>query len=325
MSCPFNYSEHIFFCSLQIIIDKHTIDNTYLYTENVRFFDMKKVELYCGAKLNLTLETLFRRSDGYHELAMVMHGIDLYDRMVLEKTDDDGIYFECSEPLPHNNTVRRAAEAFRAETGCGGVRIYLEKRIPSEAGLGGASADAAGTLRGMELLYGKIDEKRLYFLGKQVGADVPFCLHGGCALVGGIGEKLETLPSLDLSVLVVKGRRGVSTGALFRSLDADALEGSPRRSLAMKDAILAGNVEAVPKLLYNDLSSAAEAIVPEIAEAREKLLSLGALGACMTGSGSAVFGVFADIESAKKAGGAFDDRFFTAACKTTERPIFAAP
>ncbi|MBR4435070.1 MAG: 4-(cytidine 5'-diphospho)-2-C-methyl-D-erythritol kinase [Clostridia bacterium] len=286
---------------------------------------MKKVELYCGAKLNLTLETLFRRSDGYHELAMVMHGIDLYDRMSLEKTDDDEIHFECSEPLPHDNTVRRAAAAFKAETGCGGVRIYLEKRIPSEAGLGGASADAAGTLRGMERLYGKIDEKRLYFLGKQVGADVPFCLHGGCALVGGIGEKLETLPSLDMSVLVVKGERGVSTSALFRSLDADALDGNRRHSLSMKEAILTGDTGAVPKLLYNDLSPAAEALVPEITEAREKLISLGALGACMTGSGSAVFGVFPDIESAKKAAEAFEGRFFTAACKTTERTIFAAP
>lgn len=286
---------------------------------------MKKIALNCGAKLNLTLETLGRLPDGYHELSMVMHGIGLYDRIEAEKTDDGRVHIECGVPLPRNNTARRAAEAFINETGCGGVSIRIIKNIPSEAGLGGASADAAGVLRAMEHLYGKIDEKRLYFLGKQVGADVPFCLHGGCALVGGIGERLTTLPPLSYSALIVKGARGVSTGALFRSLDPEKMDGSAVRSRRMADAILAGESERVPALLYNDLAPAAALLAPEIDEYRLRLIEAGALGACMTGSGSAVFGLFADEDAAKRAEASFSDCAFSFVTKLTEQPIQAAP
>lgn len=111
---------------------------------------------------------------------------------------------------------------FGKKRAAGGVRIQIKKRIPSEAGLGGASADAAAVLHGMQQLFGSISRDELYDIAKRVGADVPFCLHGGCALCEGIGEKLTPAPSAALPLLLVRGNRGISTGALFRSLDLRA-------------------------------------------------------------------------------------------------------
>ena len=145
----------------------------------------QRIILNAPAKINLTLEVLKKRTDGYHDLRTVMHSIDVCDTVTVElsEANDGGIIVECTTPLPPVNTAFTAARLFREKTGCGGVRIQIKKRIPSEAGLGGASADAAAVL---------------YDIAKRVGADVPFCLHGGCALCEGIGEKLTPAPSAAL-------------------------------------------------------------------------------------------------------------------------------
>ncbi len=278
------------------------------------------IELNANAKINLTLEVLSRREDGYHELRMVMHSIGLYDTLRLERAERGVIEVECDFPLPESNTLNRAAALFAQETGCGGVRIRLKKRIPAEAGLGGGSADAAGVLHGMQLLYGKAEENRLYEIGRQVGADVPFCLHGGCALVRGIGERLTALAPASLPLLVVKGERGVSTGALFRSLDPSAMGGETHIAQGMMAALENGPA-AVSGALSNALSPAAEGLVPFIAELRERLLDAGALGALMTGSGSAVFGVFESMEKARAAEALFSDCAFAAVCQTVPNPV----
>ena len=181
----------------------------------------QRITLNAPAKINLTLEVLKKRTDGYHDLRTVMHSIDVCDTVTVElsEANDGGIIVECTTPLPPVNTAFTAARLFREKTGCGGVRIQIKKRIPSEAGLGGASADAAAVLRGMQQLFGSISRDELYDIAKRVGADVPFCLHGSCALCEGIGEKLTPAPSAALPLLLVRGNRGISTGALFRSLD----------------------------------------------------------------------------------------------------------
>ena len=149
----------------------------------------KRITLLTPAKVNLTLEVVGKRADGYHELRSVMHSIGVYDRLIIERNGSNEICITCNESLPQLNTAYLAAERFKAYTNCPGVNIQIEKHIPSEAGLGGASADAAGVLYGMQTLFGQIDENALYSIGKSVGADVPFCLFGGCALAEGIGEK----------------------------------------------------------------------------------------------------------------------------------------
>lgn len=281
---------------------------------------MEFVELNAYAKINLTLEVLKKREDGYHELRMLMHSIGLSDRIRIEKADEGVICVECSAPLPEFNTAYRAAELFIAEKGCGGVRIFLDKNIPAEAGLGGGSADAAGVLHGLQLLYGEMDRERLYEIGKQVGADVPFCLHGGCALACGIGERLTALEPVRLPLLVLKGEKGVSTGALFRSLSPESMGKSDGLAKRMIKA-LGEDARAVASSLYNALSPAAESIVPEIAEHRECLMDSGALGAIMTGSGSAVFGIFESLEKAKQAEARFSDCVFSSVCTTVDKPF----
>lgn len=280
---------------------------------------MEFIELNAYAKINLSLEVLARRADGYHELRMVMHSVGLADRIRVEKAPSGVLSVECDIPLPEKNTAYRAAELFITEAGCGGARIRLNKHIPAEAGLGGGSADAAGVLHALRLMYGGIDEARLYELAKQVGADVPFCYHGGCALVRGIGERLTTLEPAHLPLLIVKGSEGVSTGALFRSLSPNDMGGDASIAQRMTDACREGKA-AVAASLYNALSPAAESLVPKIAEHRERMMEAGALGAIMTGSGSAVFGIFESLEKARAAEALFTDCAFTSVCTTVDKP-----
>ena len=175
----------------------------------------QRIILNAPAKINLTLEVLKKRTDGYHDLRTVMHSIDVCDTVTVELSgaNDGGIIVECTTPLPPVNTAFTAARLFREKTGCGGVRIQIKKRIPSEAGLGGASADAEAVLHGMQQLFGRISRDELYDIAKRVGADVPFCLHGGCALCEGIGEKLTPAPSAALA----GGKTGGLSGAHHHS------------------------------------------------------------------------------------------------------------
>lgn len=287
----------------------------------------QRIILNAPAKINLTLEVLKKRTDGYHDLRTVMHSIDVCDTVTVElsEANDGGIIVECTTPLPPVNTAFTAARLFREKTGCGGVRIQIKKRIPSEAGLGGASADAAAVLHGMQQLFGSISRDELYDIAKRVGADVPFCLHGGCALCEGIGEKLTPAPSAALPLLLVRGNRGISTGALFRSLD---LGKKPARtynpSSAMLNALEQGSPADIAAALQNDLLPAAVGFAPEIDRYIAAMQDAGALGASMTGSGSVVFGIFSDMDSAKRAERTFWDCPVHIVCETMSRQPFEA-
>lgn len=278
--------------------------------------DTKKVSINAYAKVNLTLDVLKKREDGYHELEGVMQEISLFDEVVIVPAEDIRVSFDA--PIPENNTCVKAAGLFLEGSGLG-AHISVKKHIPSEAGLGGASADAAAVLKGLNMLYGLHTEKELFDIGLRVGADVPFCLLGGCAVARGVGERLTPVCGMELDLLIVKGSRGVSTGKLFASLDA----GREKRSL-LSESSLQKTLESIENKdkaalaarLENALTPAASLLAPEIPEYVSRMKLLGALGASMTGSGAAVFGIFPDEKTVRGAMRHFSDCDFAAVCKT---------
>lgn len=282
------------------------------------------VKISANAKINLLLDVKRRREDGYHELEGIMQEISIADDITL--SPEDGIVIVSDAELPLNNTCRRAAEVFLGDSGLG-ARIEVKKRIPSEAGLGGASADAAAVLKGLNLLFRGTALERsreaLSELGLKVGADVPFCLTGGCAIARGVGERLTPINGLRLPLLIVRGPRGVSTGRLFSSLGVGGAEQSRIHEAALENALCAierSDAKALARELENALQPAAERIAPEIGEYVERMKQNGALGACMTGSGAAVFGIFADEGAAGEAEKAFADCDFSRVCCALPHP-----
>ena len=263
------------------------------------------------AKLNLTLGVLYKRADGYHALDSIMQTIDLFDTVNIERARDI-IITSTGMTLPYDNTLRRAAESYRALTGRG-AHIRVVKRIPAEAGLGGGSADAAAVLNGLQKIYDEVDEPALIEIAAKIGADVPFCLRGGTQRAEGIGEVLTPLNGMKLTLVIAKPAEGVSTKRLFSLLKL------PREmpdTLAAIRALSEGNLDALCPLLYNALEEPAIALVPEIGRIKARLLAAGAKAACMSGSGSAVFGVFADQAAAEAAMPALEDCPFTCVCQS---------
>ena len=263
------------------------------------------------AKINLYLDVVARRPDGYHDLVSVMQSVDLFDTLMLERTGEE-IVLENDAGLPcdRRNLVYRAAEAFFAALGQQfGVRITLQKRIPMQAGLGGGSADAAATLRGLNRLAGApFDTEQLCKIAAGVGADVPFCVVGGTRLCCGVGERMECVQNAhDPTVLVAMAGEGVSTPWAFAELDgrfgdfsacaaqADAQLPQILHSLASEKASLGG------ELLCNRFECVIEPQRPMIAEVKRVMHDHGATCARMSGSGPSVFGLFADEQAAEAA------------------------
>ena len=259
------------------------------------------------AKINWALAVTGRRADGYHALDMLMQEISLCDEVYAEPSDRLELRVDGSDlPADESNLVLRAAMALREAAGCtAGARLRLVKRVPSQAGLGGGSADCAAVLRLLNGLWGLgLGDAELERIGLRLGADVPFCLRGGLCRVGGIGEELTPIwPAPQAHLVVVKPDGGVPTGAAFRLWD----EGLRKNSVISLDnaqkALSNGDWDALGACAGNDLQPAAERIVPEIALAVARLRAEGALFAAMSGSGSAVFGVFPSAEEAKRAAG----------------------
>ncbi|MBR3289908.1 MAG: 4-(cytidine 5'-diphospho)-2-C-methyl-D-erythritol kinase, partial [Clostridia bacterium] len=212
---------------------------------------MNALTLNAPAKINLTLDILGTRADGYHELRTVMQTVDLADTVTVERTEDEGITLSLSDPaLPcdRRNTAYAAAEVFFAALQKRGgqpfgVRIHVTKIIPQQAGMAGGSADAAAVLRGLNTLAGHpFSPDDLCALGAQVGADVPFCVRGGAALATGIGERLSPVPSLpdNLFIVVCKPPVGVSTGAAYAAVDAALAAVTPSDEAGLLAALQAG-------------------------------------------------------------------------------------
>lgn len=259
------------------------------------------------AKLNLYLGVSGLREDGYHELETVFQSVDLCDLVSLTLHKQGGISLRCNLPyLPCDgrNLAVRAAELFFRTAGIEnpGVNINIKKRIPVGAGMAGGSTDAACVLRLLNRAYGKpLSDRVLSEAALTLGADVPFCLRGGTALATGVGEKLRQLrPMPDCRIVAVKPSFSVSTKAAFALFDERAREKAPGAA-QMLSALENGSTEAIARALYNSLEAPVAEQEPLIARLRDVLAENGALGARMTGSGSAVFGIFADTETAQAA------------------------
>lgn len=267
---------------------------------------MDRLELNAYAKVNLGLDVLRRREDGYHELRMIMQTVDLYDTLTLEKTEEPGIFMTCNvEGLPcdERNLVYKSAKLMLDTYGLpGGIRMHLEKRIPMAAGMAGGSTDAAAVFNGINELYDlKQDKERLCELGVKIGADVPYCIVGGTALSEGIGEVLTQLPNVpDCVVLIAKPDFDVSTKYVYENLHANSLTYHPDID-AQAEAIRAGDLAGVVKAMDNVLETVTEKKYTEITTIKKLMEEHGAMRAMMSGSGPTVFGLYEDTGKAEEA------------------------
>lgn len=259
------------------------------------------MKVKAAAKINLALDVTGKLPNGYHEIESVFQTVGLYDEITVELTDG-GIELTCEPlnsilfndiiPCNERNIAYKAAQKFleenNLETGC---RIHIKKGIPSQAGMGGGSTDAAAVLFCLNKLTGKI-----FSAPEKLGADVPFFLIGGTAYITGIGEKISKISDYSDKILVIaKGKEGVSTAEAYAKIDA--LENhSPVRVKELVNAV--NDNKNIAEYIGNIFESAVN--LWEVDDIKQKMLMFGAETACMTGSGSAVFGLFSDIKSAEK-------------------------
>ncbi|MBR1660150.1 MAG: 4-(cytidine 5'-diphospho)-2-C-methyl-D-erythritol kinase [Oscillospiraceae bacterium] len=268
---------------------------------------MDKLETRAFAKLNLTLDVLGRLSNGYHEMRMVMQSVGLWDEVSLELTGNGEITARSNFsflPGDGRNIAVKAAAAFFDAAGMdgAGVRIALHKRIPVGAGMGGGSSDAAAVLRGLNTLCGTgFSPEKLMELGGTLGSDVPFCVCGGTRLATGRGELLEPLPPMpDCGIVICKPAFSIRTPELFERIDSRNSRIRPDTE-GMAAALREGDLPGIAHRMFNVFEDVLPQRYGEIAHLKQALLDLGALGAVMTGTGSAVFGLFLDLEEAERA------------------------
>ena len=275
---------------------------------------MKRQEL-APAKVNLTLDVGARRPDGYHEVVSVMQSVALYDTVTMESGTGEGISLTCDDaaiPADGSNLAWRAAEVFFDRTGHDpeGLEIFINKRIPMQAGLGGGSADAAAVLRALNRAYDSpLSIPALCELGAQVGSDVPFCVMGGTALVEGRGELLTRLsPAPEFFLVVCKPDFSVSTPELYQALDETFIEKRPDQKV-MQLNLQKGDLLGIGGSLCNVFEPVVMQKHFDINYIRSMMYTYGAYGAQMTGSGSAVFGIYDSFEYATVACTMLKDKY----------------
>ena len=266
---------------------------------------MKIVEL-APAKINLTLDVGTKHEDGYHDVTSVMTSTTLSDLVSLESGTGNGITVSCSDPTlacDETNLAYRAAALFFSHTcvECDGVHIHIEKKIPMQAGMGGGSSDAAAVLRGLRQIYApNMTLRELERISIRLGSDVPYCVSGCTTLVRGRGEQLQKISALpECWFIHCKPEESYSTAAMYRRID----EEQPQCTVdtdSMCKALEKGDVRGVCEHIANIF----EYVLPEnsaVPAIRDRLSQLGAAAACMSGSGSSVFGLFLDEETARSA------------------------
>ena len=245
------------------------------------------------AKINLGLDVLGKRADGYHELEMVMSSVDLADRLIMEEIAEDKIIVETNKaflPIDKRNNVYQAASIVKKRYGINkGILIRITKNIPVAAGLGGGSTDCAAALRGMDRLWQLgLTMPELIDIGMEVGTDVPYCIYGTTAFISGKGEKVTPLrPMPQCWVVLVKPRLSVSTGKIFQEVDLDQLHHPDIQELS--DAILAEDYQRMIAAMGNSLESITIPKHPVVQQIKERMMKYGADVALMTGSGPTVF------------------------------------
>lgn len=264
------------------------------------------ISLKALAKINLGLDVVRRREDGYHEVRMIMQTIQLYDRLDIKRTQEPGIQIQTNLsflPVNENNLIYKAAKLLMDEFSItDGVSVKLDKRIPVAAGMAGGSTDAAAMLIGVNRLFSLgLTKRQLMERGVQIGADVPYCIMRGTALAEGIGEALSPLPPMvKCTVLVAKPSISVSTKFVYQNLKLDDTTIHPDIDRLIDD-IKAKNLHDIAAHMGNVLETVTIPNYPVIDEIKKHMLSNGAVGAMMSGSGPTVFGLFDDEDTAKKA------------------------
>lgn len=274
----------------------------------------ESIRVLARGKINLFLRVLPRRPDGYHDLETLFHAIDLADAVTISRVPGSTLTLECGLDVPpEKNLAMRAARLFLAKTGEEriGLKMTLEKTIPTEAGLGGGSADAAAVLVGLNALLGvPFDMDELCRLGRSLGADVPFCVIGGMAEGRGIGDKLTRRPAAEFHLAIVKPPVAVSTPWAYQAIDEAPGASIPGALDDVVARVSARGVIALGDLAGNDFERVVLPARPEIARARDALCEAGAAWAMMSGSGAAVFGVFESADAAADAAARVGGRCF---------------
>ena len=267
---------------------------------------MDEIKLKALAKINLGLDVVRRREDGYHEVRMVMQTIHLYDQLLIQKSETPGIQIHSNLsflPVNENNLVYKAGKLLMDEFDIHtGVSVELNKHIPVAAGMAGGRTDAAAMLYGMNQLFGlKLKRKDLMERGVQIGADVPYCIMRGTALAEGIGEKLSSLPPMvKCPVLIAKPAVSVSTKFVYQNLKLNEQTPHPDIDALITD-IRNSDLDNICADMGNVLETVTIPNYPVIAQIKEQMLKSGAKASMMSGSGPTVFGLFGDEETAQRA------------------------
>lgn len=306
---------------------------------------MEQLKLKAYAKINLSLDVVRRRPDGYHDVKMIMQTVDLYDEITIEKAES-GIHTtvemgksfavengateagDSVEVLPadENNLIYKAAKLIAdSKNMMEGVRIHLQKNIPIAAGMAGGSTDAAAVFRGMNKLFSLgMSVEEMKELAVKIGADVPYCIEGGTQLSEGIGEILTPLQGIpDFYLLIAKPDISVSTKYVYENLHLEQLEKHPDVD-GMVEAVRKGDLDGILSRMENVLESVTVKKYPVIGEIREFMKKNGAENALMSGSGPTVFGVFTNRQEAERTAGLLEEKnlakqiFVTTIMKSTE-------
>lgn len=275
--------------------------------------EMCKFECKAYAKINITLDILGKRNDGYHELEMIMQNVSLHDNITAEKTDGEILVSSNSGIIPkgEKNIAYKAAEYMIKKYGIkGGVKIYIEKNIPVGAGLAGGSTDAAAAIKAVKSLYNlKLTEEEMEECASQIGSDVPFCINGKTSLATGRGTELKAIsPMPKMYIVLAKPSFGVSTAFVYKNYKAENVEKRPNTK-AVIEAIEKGDTKEIAKGLCNVLESVTAKKYDDIEKIKESLKAFGAENAIMSGSGPTVFGIFEDKNTADKAAEKIIEKF----------------
>ena len=263
---------------------------------------MDSIRLKARAKINLGLDVLGKREDGYHEVRMVMQTIGIYDRLILTKIPEEEIRITSNLaflPVNENNLIYKAIKLLKDEYHFpGGVSVDLNKFIPVAAGMAGGSTDAASTMFGVNRLFGlNLSMGKMMELGVRLGADVPYCVMRGTALAEGIGEKLTRItPVPHMWILIAKPQINVSTRLVYEQLDMGGIQKHPDIDGIIR-AIEAQDVVRIARSMGNVLENVTVPLYPVIETIKQDMLSHGAINAMMSGSGPTVFGIFPDEQT----------------------------
>ncbi|MDD3840264.1 MAG: 4-(cytidine 5'-diphospho)-2-C-methyl-D-erythritol kinase [Clostridia bacterium] len=280
---------------------------------------MSEIELKARAKVNLTLDVLRKRPDGYHDLSMIMQSIELHDKIILTEAER-GISIQADTdiiPLDENNLTYKAAALIQRKKGIKkGINIFIQKNIPVCAGMAGGSTDAAAVIKGLNRLWNlNMDMDEMMRIGAEIGADVPFCILGGTALARGIGDILTTIEfPCKVWIVMVKPSFGISTAQVYGNLDLNNVYRRPDTDGMIK-CLKSCNIKSIGLKLFNVLETVTVNLYPALNDVKEDIFKYGCEGTVMTGSGPTVYGIFSSWSRANSAYNAlkekYQDVFFT--------------